>query len=197
MNCCLGKPTTRMSGRRSAYSRPTLPKKVSYGFRACMSIPHDMHSSSMSAVQEGRCLDLHCVAGQDAPEGKFFGNFPYPYMNGLLHLGHAFSLSKVGDTAGSMRLACFPAIYARDIALCAILTHNAISGCSTVHCTIPPSCMVTRCPALPYCTVNLLKHSQNLQGAISGCAAGVCCSRCLSTMDTGHGSDAELCTGRT
>ncbi len=34
-------------------------------------------------------------AGQDAPEGKFFGNFPYPYMNGLLHLGHAFSLSKV------------------------------------------------------------------------------------------------------
>ena len=34
-------------------------------------------------------------AGQQAPEGKFFGNFPYPYMNGLLHLGHAFSLSKV------------------------------------------------------------------------------------------------------
>ena len=33
--------------------------------------------------------------GQEAPEGKFFGNFPYPYMNGLLHLGHAFSLSKV------------------------------------------------------------------------------------------------------
>jgi hypothetical protein len=29
------------------------------------------------------------------PAGKFFGNFPYPYMNGLLHLGHAFSLSKV------------------------------------------------------------------------------------------------------
>jgi hypothetical protein len=34
-------------------------------------------------------------AGQPCPEGKFFGNFPYPYMNGLLHLGHAFSLSKV------------------------------------------------------------------------------------------------------
>ena len=26
---------------------------------------------------------------------KFFVTFPYPYMNGLLHLGHAFSLTKV------------------------------------------------------------------------------------------------------
>jgi len=35
------------------------------------------------------------AAGEACPEGKFFGNFPYPYMNGMLHLGHAFSLSKV------------------------------------------------------------------------------------------------------
>lgn len=32
--------------------------------------------------------------GQPVPEGKFFANFPYPYMNGVLHLGHAFSISK-------------------------------------------------------------------------------------------------------
>lgn len=25
---------------------------------------------------------------------KFFATFPYPYMNGRLHIGHAFSLSK-------------------------------------------------------------------------------------------------------
>lgn len=25
---------------------------------------------------------------------KFFATFPYPYMNGQLHIGHAFSLSK-------------------------------------------------------------------------------------------------------
>lgn len=27
-------------------------------------------------------------------EDKFFCNFPYPYMNGPLHLGHTFSMSK-------------------------------------------------------------------------------------------------------
>ncbi|PKA48447.1 leucyl-tRNA synthetase [Apostasia shenzhenica] len=35
---------------------------------------------------------------------KFFGNFPYPYMNGFLHLGHAFSLSKLEFSAAYHRL---------------------------------------------------------------------------------------------
>ncbi|CAM6128985.1 unnamed protein product [Calypogeia fissa] len=38
------------------------------------------------------------------PDEKFFGNFPYPYMNGLLHLGHAFSASKVEFAAAYHRL---------------------------------------------------------------------------------------------
>ncbi|KAL5719855.1 leucine--tRNA ligase [Ranunculus cassubicifolius] len=38
------------------------------------------------------------------PGEKFFGNFPYPYMNGYLHLGHAFSLSKLEFAAGYHRL---------------------------------------------------------------------------------------------
>lgn len=35
---------------------------------------------------------------------KFFGNMPYPYMNGALHLGHAFTLSKVEFTTAFERL---------------------------------------------------------------------------------------------
>ena len=31
---------------------------------------------------------------------KWFGNFPYPYLNGSLHLGHAFTISKIEFAAG-------------------------------------------------------------------------------------------------
>eukprot|EP01006_Ploeotia_vitrea_P036177 TRINITY_DN65982_c6_g1_i1.p1 TRINITY_DN65982_c6_g1~~TRINITY_DN65982_c6_g1_i1.p1 ORF type:complete len:1168 (+),score=769.25 TRINITY_DN65982_c6_g1_i1:141-3506(+) len=37
-------------------------------------------------------------------QGKFFCTFPYPYMNGVLHLGHAFSLSKAEFAARYNRL---------------------------------------------------------------------------------------------
>ena len=47
--------------------------------------------------------------GVDAPEGnwdggKFLVTFPYPYMNGKLHLGHAFSLSKAEFAAAYQRM---------------------------------------------------------------------------------------------
>ncbi|KAJ6478559.1 hypothetical protein C8R47DRAFT_1138813 [Mycena vitilis] len=35
---------------------------------------------------------------------KWFGTFPYPYMNGSLHLGHAFTISKIEFNAGYQRM---------------------------------------------------------------------------------------------
>ena len=35
---------------------------------------------------------------------KWLGTFPYPYMNGSLHLGHAFSISKIEFGAGYQRM---------------------------------------------------------------------------------------------
>ena len=32
---------------------------------------------------------------KNARDDKYFATFPYPYMNGRLHLGHTFTLSKV------------------------------------------------------------------------------------------------------
>ena len=40
----------------------------------------------------------------DHLEPKFMATFPYPYMNGRLHLGHSFSLSKVEFAMGYERL---------------------------------------------------------------------------------------------
>jgi leucyl-tRNA synthetase len=40
----------------------------------------------------------------DPTKPKFFLNFPYPYMNGRLHLGHAFSLTKAEFTARFQKL---------------------------------------------------------------------------------------------
>ena len=40
---------------------------------------------------------LHPQAAFDAegnPKPKYMATFPYPYMNGRLHLGHAYSMTK-------------------------------------------------------------------------------------------------------
>ena len=51
------------------------------------------------------------VFEEDAPETgagssdeKYFVTFPYPYMNGRLHLGHTFTISKCEFAVGYQRL---------------------------------------------------------------------------------------------
>ena len=44
------------------------------------------------------------VAGVPGNKSKYFATFPYPYMNGLLHLGHAFSLTKAEFAVGYQRM---------------------------------------------------------------------------------------------
>ncbi|CAL4905909.1 unnamed protein product [Urochloa decumbens] len=68
----------------------------------------DFLRSNESEVQrswdENKVFQADPGSGAPGPGEKFFGNFPYPYMNGLLHLGHAFSLSKLEFGAAYHRL---------------------------------------------------------------------------------------------
>ena len=43
-------------------------------------------------------------ASDHSEKEKYFITFPYPYMNGILHLGHGFSLSKAEFAAGYQRM---------------------------------------------------------------------------------------------
>lgn len=62
-----------------------------------------------SAIQErweqGRLFEAEPVFdGSGKPQPKFFVNFPYPYMNGYLHMGHCFTLLRAEVAARYKRL---------------------------------------------------------------------------------------------
>lgn len=64
-----------------------------------------MQATSQKKWDELKLFEVDAPkGGEPVPEGKFFGNFPYPYMNGVLHLGHAFSISKLEFAAAYHRL---------------------------------------------------------------------------------------------
>ena len=74
---------------------PVIPTYPVLGSRLCCSHLRSGNGGSRMCRQ----LRMPTAVASSA-ENKFFGTFPYPYMNGLLHLGHAFSLSKVLPAAG-------------------------------------------------------------------------------------------------
>ncbi|MCO5579420.1 hypothetical protein L7F22_033275 [Adiantum nelumboides] len=54
--------------------------------------------------REERIFEIDAPSASAQPGDKFFGNFPFPYMNGALHLGHAFSFSKLVFASAFYRL---------------------------------------------------------------------------------------------
>ncbi|WOK96521.1 hypothetical protein Cni_G05228 [Canna indica] len=63
-----------------------------------------IQSEAQKRWEEQKVFEANARAEAPKEGEKFFGNFPYPYMNGLLHLGHAFSLSKLEFGAAYHRL---------------------------------------------------------------------------------------------
>lgn len=54
--------------------------------------------------EDGKVFEVEAPVENAKETEKFFGNFPYPYMNGYLHLGHGFSISKLEFAAAYHRL---------------------------------------------------------------------------------------------
>jgi leucyl-tRNA synthetase len=61
-------------------------------------------AAAASAASAGRDAAADSTALGAGVRGKFLVTFPYPYMNGRLHLGHAFSLTKAEFAARFNRL---------------------------------------------------------------------------------------------
>ncbi|KAJ3168358.1 cytosolic leucyl tRNA synthetase [Geranomyces variabilis] len=54
--------------------------------------------------EDERIFEVDAPAPGEPSPPKFMGTFPFPYMNGLLHLGHSFSLTKLEFACGYERL---------------------------------------------------------------------------------------------
>ena len=54
--------------------------------------------------QEWEASKVFELDAPDTAEPKYMATFPYPYMNGRLHLGHTFTLSRVEFQIGYERL---------------------------------------------------------------------------------------------
>ena len=61
----------------------------------------DIEKEMQTLWEEEKAYEMD--APEDAPE-KYFVTFPFPYMNGKLHLGHAFSITKAEFAARFARL---------------------------------------------------------------------------------------------
>ncbi len=63
-------------------------------------------ASPSNETQSQRLWEEHRVYEAEPSPGqpKFFANFPYPYMNGALHLGHSFAFSKAEFYARFQRM---------------------------------------------------------------------------------------------
>lgn len=64
----------------------------------------EIESQAQKSWAEGDVFRTDRMQSVLKPGEKFFGNFPFPYMNGYLLLCHAFSLSKLEFSGAYHRL---------------------------------------------------------------------------------------------
>ncbi|KAJ3049540.1 cytosolic leucyl tRNA synthetase [Rhizophlyctis rosea] len=56
---------------------------------------YELEQKAQARWEAEKMFEVNAPGAGEPLEPKFMATFPFPYMNGLLHLGHSFSLSKV------------------------------------------------------------------------------------------------------
>lgn len=107
-----------------------------------------LQNAAQSKWESAKAFDIDAPAqGSGTPAEKFFGTFPYPYMNGVLHLGHAFSLSKLEFASAYHRLCGKNVLFAQGFHCTGmpIKVRRAVGrrSCPAVACCVPASLHVS------------------------------------------------------
>ena len=78
----------------------------------CFHTPHPTLTRGVSLGLGLPMLPLDFQAGKANADDSYMVTFPYPYMNGKLHLGHVFTLLKASATPLNVQLyqTCHPSV---------------------------------------------------------------------------------------
>lgn len=83
-----------------------------------------------------------------SPKEKFMVTFPYPYMNGRLHLGHAYSMSKVRRRVDRLffdvRGLIFRSLWNETVKDVLSERQGAYAKCAAEYWTCAVACIATR-----------------------------------------------------
>ena len=117
-----------------------------------------LQNAAQSKWESAKAFDIDAPAqGSGTPAEKFFGTFPYPYMNGVLHLGHAFSLSKLEFASAYHRLCGKNVLFAQGFHCTGMpikvrQAHIRSSGSPArlLHAVCQPCCMSVSWTAAAY-----------------------------------------------
>ena len=63
-----------------------------------------LEAKAQKLWDQEKVFEINAPGPNEPLEPKYMATFPYPYMNGKLHMGHAFSLTKPEFAVGYERL---------------------------------------------------------------------------------------------
>ncbi|KAH6579719.1 hypothetical protein BASA61_010062 [Batrachochytrium salamandrivorans] len=103
-SCKLADPFARASPPAGTYNMDSAPaEEVNKAFKKRDALL-ELEIKAQASWESSKAFEVNAPGANEPLEPKFMVSFPFPYMNGTLHLGHTFSLSKPEFAVGYERL---------------------------------------------------------------------------------------------